>query len=260
MHNSPWFSAIERPKAAERRLFCLPHAGGGTAAFHRWKPLLPDTIELVTIKLPGREDRFEEAPYEDLDTLARKIAQEIEPLVVEPEQEGGCRYAIFGHSMGAAIAYRTIVHLARNNSPRPTVLFVSACRSPTAFRDDPPLHTLEDQAMLEGLINRYGATNGTDAQSSGELEMMRLMAKTIRADLKMLETYKHDDAPPIECDIFALGGTDDPQVTRGDLQRWQDLTAAKFSTRMFPGHHFYLRNQEKAVVKTVVSRFGSIAR
>ena len=204
-------------------------------------------MELVAVKLPGREDRFDESPRENLDKLAYQLSQEIEPSLEVP-------FAIFGHSMGAAIGYRLAVHLLRKQLPTPTCLFVSACRSPVTFRNDHPLHTLDDQRMLNGLLNRYGTADGTDPKASGELELMQIMANTIRADLKMLETYQHDNAPKLACDIFAMGGTDDPQVTRGELQRWRELTKAKFTVRIFPGHHFYLRKQESAVVKTILSR------
>ena len=33
--------------AAMIRLVCLPYAGGGTAPFHRWRPMMPADIELA---------------------------------------------------------------------------------------------------------------------------------------------------------------------------------------------------------------------
>ena len=247
MHRSAWFSTSRRPSAPRQRLFCLPHAGGGTAIYHRWKQQLPESVELVAVKLPGREDRLKEAPLDNLNELARQIAQEMESLADLP-------FSIFGHSMGAAIGYRVAVQLARRNLSQPHVLFVSSCRAPGSGPKEEPLHKRDDDAMLDGLLARYGSFSGGDPNNSGELQLMRLLAKTIRADLKMLETYEHDNPPPLDCEIVALGGTDDRQVSRAQLQGWQQLTSAKFAARIFPGHHFYLRSQEAAVVKTIVGR------
>ena len=74
---------------------------------------------------------------------------------------------------------------------------------------------MPDVEMIEQLVNRYGPRHET---SEDEMAIMKIMAKAIRADLKMLETFRHDDAPPLDCPIFALGGTEDPQVTRAKLQ------------------------------------------
>ena len=40
--------------AIRRRLFCLPFAGGGPAAFRFWPRELPSDIEVLAARLPGR--------------------------------------------------------------------------------------------------------------------------------------------------------------------------------------------------------------
>ena len=247
MTQNRWFSRSTRRDSPKLRLFCLPHAGGGTALYHRWKPFLPPSVELIALKLPGREDRLEEKPYEDLDQLAEALVGPLEPLIAVP-------FAIFGHSIGAAIGYRLAVALHRAALPAPHALIVSACRSPQLWRGTETLHTLPAAEMIEQLVNRFGFRHET---SEDEIAMMKIMAETIRADLKMLETFRYDDPPPLDCPIFALGGTEDPQVTRAQLQGWQSMTKRAFGVRIFPGGHFYLRDQERAVVQTVLSRLTS---
>ncbi len=210
-------------------------------------PFLPPSIELIALKLPGREDRLDEKPYEDLDQLADTLVGPLEPLFTEP-------FVIFGHSMGAAIGFRLAVTLRRASLPGPKALFVSACRSPESWLGTESLHTLPDAEMIEQLVNRFGPRQEI---SKDELAMMKIMAETIRADLKMLETFRHDDAPPLDCPIFALGGTEDLQVTRAKLQGWQRMTNRAFGVRFFPGGHFYLRDQQRAVIQTVLSRLTS---
>ncbi len=246
MTQNRWFSCSTRRKSPKLRLFCLPHAGGGTALYHRWTPFLPQSIELIALKLPGREDRLDEKPYEELDQLAGELVRPLEPLVAEP-------YAVFGHSLGAAIGYRLALALREASLPAPETLIVSACQSPELWRTAETLHTLPDAEMIAQLAYRFGPRQEA---SENELALMKIMAKTIRADLKMLETFRHDDAPPLDCPIFALGGTDDPQVTRAKLQGWQNMTNRAFGVRFFPGGHFYLRDQPRAVVQTILSRLA----
>ena len=42
-------------KHAKVRLVCLPHAGGGSVAYQAWAVDLAPDIEVVAIRLPGRE-------------------------------------------------------------------------------------------------------------------------------------------------------------------------------------------------------------
>ena len=95
MSQSPWImSRQERPKY---RLFCFPYAGGGAAAIYRtWQQGLPPEVEVCPILLPGRETRFTEPAYVQVEILVQKLSEEISPYLNVPFQ-------FFGHSMGALI-------------------------------------------------------------------------------------------------------------------------------------------------------------
>ena len=60
--STPWLTIVERRPNARIRLFCFPHAGGGTSAFRMWSEGLPSTVEVCPIQLPGREGRISEPP------------------------------------------------------------------------------------------------------------------------------------------------------------------------------------------------------
>ena len=68
-----WFPGVDA--AAARRLFCFPHAGGGAAA----GPVdgLPDW-GTVRVRLPGRESRLAEAPFERMAPLVTALADAID--------------------------------------------------------------------------------------------------------------------------------------------------------------------------------------
>ena len=57
----PWFHREGRgvPRA---RLLCLPPAGAGAQFFRGWSDALPDGVEVLALRLPGRESRLREAP------------------------------------------------------------------------------------------------------------------------------------------------------------------------------------------------------
>ena len=46
------------------RLFCVPYAGGGSGAYRLWPPDLPDWVEVVAVRLPGREASIDQEPLD----------------------------------------------------------------------------------------------------------------------------------------------------------------------------------------------------
>ncbi|MET8544820.1 thioesterase domain-containing protein, partial [Kitasatospora sp. NPDC004799] len=103
---------------ARLRLFCLPHAGGGAAAFRSWAQHLEPEVEVVPIRLPGRESRFRERPHDRLGDLLPPLLRDVAPLLDGP-------HAWFGHSMGAGIAFEVCRALRRHGRPEPPRLRVA---------------------------------------------------------------------------------------------------------------------------------------
>ena len=81
-------------------LLCLPCAGASATMYLRWRRLLPRWIEVVPVELPGRGQRLGEDFVEDFDSLVARLCA---------EQDAALRgnFALFGHSMGALLAWGT---------------------------------------------------------------------------------------------------------------------------------------------------------
>src|SRR5689334_10708959 len=130
---APW---IRRPRPvpdARVRLLCIPHAGGGPAFFARWIAELSPAAEVCLVHLPGRESRFGEPPVDDLDHIAARVATEANELNDRP-------LALFGHSMGAVLAYE----VAQRLLAEPVHLFASGSPPPHHPYADPPIAGLPD--------------------------------------------------------------------------------------------------------------------
>jgi surfactin synthase thioesterase subunit len=237
---SRWFSRPAPRPAARLRLFCLPYAGGGTAPFRPWVEHLPDDIELCLVQLPGRETRMREVPYTAVDDLVSDLTESLEPLLDRP-------FAVFGHSMGALIAFALTRRLADAGLP-PERLLVSARRAPHIPDLDAPLHQLPDAAFVVGLVRRY---NGIPKAILQDIDLLKLFLPTLRADLTMIETYRHTERPPLDVPISAFGGWEDTRATPADISGWRDLTRASFTLQMFPGGHFYINEQRTALLTAI---------
>src|SRR5262245_13516853 len=153
----PAFAFVQPTGAARLRLLCFPHAGGGTALYRSWAGALPPGVELGIALLPGREARLHEPPIDRMDTLVASLLKDIAPYLDRP-------YALFGHSLGALVAFELARALRAAGAPAPRALLVSANPAPQLVHDDPPIHDLPEPLFLEE-IRRYGGMPATVLQS-----------------------------------------------------------------------------------------------
>jgi medium-chain acyl-[acyl-carrier-protein] hydrolase len=238
MHTHPW---VVRTKPRPRlRLFCLPYAGGGAALFRLWADNLPAEVEVCPIFLPGRERRMREAPFKRLQPLVETLAHELQPFMDVP-------FAFFGHSMGALISFELIRHLRRNQLPGPVHLFASSFRAPQLPDRNPPLHQLSDAEIID-MLTRIGGTPQSILQHA---ELMKMLIPIMRADFELCETYVYTPEPPLDCPITAFGGEQDMLVSRQELEAWRTQTRGAFNVRMFQGDHFFLQNQQDALLQAL---------
>ena len=117
------FFTLRPNSPAEMRLLCFPSAGGGVAQLYSWFQGLPSSVELCPIQLPGREERRREPPFRRMDVLVADVADALEPALNIP-------YALFGHSLGALVAFELARELRRRRLPPPARLFVSSRGAP----------------------------------------------------------------------------------------------------------------------------------
>ncbi|WP_329083802.1 MULTISPECIES: thioesterase II family protein [unclassified Streptosporangium] len=230
--------AFPRP-GATTRLFCLAHAGGSANAYRAWSELLPASVELHATQLPGRADRFTEPLPDDMDALADEVTGSMLPLLDR-------RFALFGHSMGATLAYEVTRRLeARGIAP--AQLFVSGARAPHDPRDRPAISEYDDDRFVAELA-RLG---GTEVEILSHRAMRELVLPYVRADFRLVEAYRHRPGPPLHTPISALVGDADPVVTPVQAKSWEALTSSGFSLTVFPGDHFYLQPRRAPVVEEI---------
>ncbi|WP_416968201.1 thioesterase II family protein [Streptomyces sp. 4F14] len=218
------------------RLFCFPHAGAGSGAYRAWIPALAPGIDVRPVELPGRDGRWAEPPRTSVSELAHGCAADaLDALGTEAQPRP---YALFGHSLGAVVAYETARVLLRRGRP-PALLVVSGSEPPHRLTAPArPCHRLPDDAFL-GEVVRLG---GTPAGIREERELLRVLLPALRADFTAAETYRHrPDGLPLPVPIAVYAGADDQTLVQRRLDDWGQLTRfPAVRHRRFPGTHFYL--------------------
>ncbi len=239
--NNPWFSSFSKGGASPRfRLFCFPFAGGGAAFYRTWPNELPEGIEVLAVRPPGRETRLREQPHTRMTTLVEAVAEALRPRLDLP-------FAFFGHSMGGLLAYELACHLRGLGLPQPVHLFVSGYRAPHRPAHHPPVH----QAGTPAILNRMRSLNGTPAAFFENEELVQMMIPGIRADFSVLETYVFRPAEALDRPISAFGGYQDSEASEADIAAWQSYSSHSFTKRMLPGGHFFIASRQTDVLRWV---------
>jgi medium-chain acyl-[acyl-carrier-protein] hydrolase len=239
--NNQWLSCYKPNPKAKLRLFCFPYAGGGSSIFRTWAGELPTWTEICPVQLPGRENRIQEKPFKEMEQIVTATVTALAPYFDLP-------FMFFGHSMGALIAYEIACYLRKHNNLMPKHLFVSGRFAPH-IPDLERLHLLPDKEFKEEI----GKYNGTPSAVLENGEIMQLIMPILRADFSVCETYLYNAREPLECPISAFTGKDDHMVDQEGLYAWQQHTTSKFRVEIFPGDHFFLRNFQRDLLKSIVA-------
>lgn len=229
------FLPAHPPSPARLRLFCFPHAGGGTALFDAWPAAFPAGVEVCPVYLPGRERRIWERPLAQLLPLVEMLANDLLPWLNIP-------FAFFGHSMGALVGFELARHLRQIQGPQPIHLFVSACRPPHLPRGAHLIHHLSRQEFIEEL-RRLGIA----AEVLHNAELLELVLPMLYADIAACETYVYQAKEPLGCSITAFGGTQDRSVE--PLSAWSIHTRQTCSCVLLPGDHFYVQSAQPLLLR-----------
>ncbi|MCX4696218.1 thioesterase II family protein [Streptomyces sp. NBC_01408] len=226
-------------------LLVLPHAGGNAHAYSEWRSHLPADVRLLIGQYPGRGARFAE-------DLPRDIADLAGPVVAALPAGSTDDLVVLGHSMGSLVAFEVVRALeAAGRAPR--ALIASACRAP--FLANPcAVHPerLSDDALVAAIKER----GGTDDGILDEPELREIILPAIRADFAIDDVYRcEESAARVTCPVTVIGGDADPVAPAASLDRWAQITDARFSSYVLPGGHFYFQRQLPeffAVVASVV--------
>jgi medium-chain acyl-[acyl-carrier-protein] hydrolase len=232
---------VYEPSARARlRLYCFPYAGGGASVFRGWSQGLPAEVEVCAVQLPGREDRIHEPGFSATSTLVDKLMEVVAPSLQPP-------FALFGHSMGAVIAFEFARRLRHERLTPPAHLFASGRVGPHIPDPDPPIHHLPDAEFIEEL-RRLG---GTPEEVLSNDDLIQILMQGLRADFTLSERYTYSPGEPLGCPISACGGLLDRHVTREHLESWRQHTSASFAMRVFRGDHFYIHGERGPLLQWI---------
>jgi surfactin synthase thioesterase subunit len=211
-------------------VLCFPFAGAGASAFRRCQEYPSERVRVVPVQLPGREELFGEQPY----TCVGDAVDGLLPGVLE--RLGGDRtVALFGHSLGAVLAYETAHRLAQLDGLTVGQLFVSGSPGPWTRRERRATG-LTDGEFLDRVREFAGYTHPALVHP----ELREMLMPTLRADVAMHEDYLAPSGKRLDVPVTSIRGGADELVSAEQAAEWAAATSREFRQVELPGSHMYL--------------------
>jgi pyochelin biosynthesis protein PchC len=218
------------------KVVCLPHAGGSAGFFRDWSA---PGVDVLGVQYPGRGDRIAEPCAASVSELARAIAAVI------------CRtwaVVLFGHSLGAILAFEAASLLEHPYGATPVHLVVSGRKAPDELGSG-VVHGLSDDELVEEIVRLGGA----DGVLLRDPDARSVFLPQICEDFRIADTYVHRAGPPLSCPVKAVIDADDTEVTPEQAQRWSHHTTGSFAQHVLLGGHFYLMPEKDSVLDIVTA-------
>lgn len=236
-----WVRRYHPAPVAPKQLVCFPHAGGSASFYFPVARALSPAVDVLAVQYPGRQDRRREPCIEEIPAMADAVTEALRPAIDRP-------VALFGHSMGAVIAFEVATRLEQARTTPLVALFVSGRRAPSRFREE-TVHLHGDDVLLADVA----ALSGTNTQVMEDEELVRMVLPAIRSDYRAAETYRWAGGGPLVAPIHAHVGDTDTRAEVPDVRAWAEHTSGEFTLTTYPGGHFYLNDYSDQLVAAIAA-------
>jgi medium-chain acyl-[acyl-carrier-protein] hydrolase len=236
--STTWFERVSHTSVPSFRLFCLPYAGGSPDVYRSWRKWLAPQLDICLVHLPGHGRNLGQQGFRRLVPLVQELADRMDCGTDLP-------FAIYGHSMGALIAFELASELLRRGCKMPQLLLVSGRRAPHC----PSVYRQTFDLPDEEFLSELRRLNGTPAEVLDNPELIKLFIDVIRDDFELVDTYEYQPGERLPCPICVYGGIDDEDVSIESNEAWQEHTSVSCKVRMFQGDHFFIRKPSPTFIE-----------
>lgn len=223
------------------KLFCLPYAGGSAQSIYScWIDKLEPHVSLNVIELKGRGGRYSEGSYKDINEAVDDIINHMVKSNINED------YCIFGHSMGALLAYEVYKKIDQLNLNKPKHLFLSGHAAPHIKNKYEINYTLDDETFIKE-VNNLG---GIPYELTKNRDALMFFVKIIKEDFRIINQYKHKKGNIIECEISVFFGSNE-LINLNDVFMWESYTKEKISFYKIEGNHFFIHSQKDLIINLI---------
>ncbi|MER8188481.1 thioesterase domain-containing protein [Kitasatospora sp. NPDC094015] len=235
------YTTFRQPLLGDRRLICLPHAGGSANDYRHWAGAVPG-VDVIAARLPGRDSRFAEPAATEFEPLVDHLLAELTPYLGTP-------YALFGHSMGGLLGYELGRRLeAAGHGPE--LVIAAGTAAPAELSGPHPSGApADDLPSDEVLLDELRRDRAAPPEVLADAELMALLLPVLRADLAVVASYRDDPArPPLRAPLRLYHGRDEVPDPDRLVAGWAPSVTGTPRAHGFPGGHFFVRTASDEVL------------
>lgn len=216
------------------KLICFPHAGGFSFYYNFLKEL--ENIEkkdILLFEYSGRGTKIKEPREKGIIEISKKAALEIASWVAKDE------YIIFGHSMGAFVAYETEAILEKSYCMKAQCLIISGQYPPIYFNSEHYFFKSRTQ------LNKYLLKLTKFPKEIKEnRQIYEILFKQCRDDILMLQHYS-PTLTKLKAKAVVICGDNDIEINETEkLILWSENFEKLIEVKIFSGSHFYMKEKK----------------
>ena len=209
-------------------MVCLPYAGGSSIIYYRWIEQLKDVCEIIPVDYPGHGKKVTQAFATSYYEMLLDIYEDIIEKVKDKE------FVIFGHSMGAYVAFDLCKIFIRNFQTIPEFIILSSANDP-GHRIKLSYATQKGDELDWKSIANLG---GTPKEILLNEEYRKYFEPIFLNDFRILDSIS-EVSSPIQVSIYVCWGDHDPIITESGVFGWKELSGCNVEMKKFVGGHFY---------------------
>lgn len=218
------------------KLFCLPYAGGSASIYLKWaKSMSNSDIDLIPIEYKGHGIRMDEEFYENFSDMIEDVYQ-----IISDEIANMDTYMIYGHSMGAYVAFEVASLLEQRRNCYALHVFLSGREAPCYWgKNKKVISNLSEEKFLSEIVN-YG---GMESSYLKDKEVLDIILPIIRNDFRIIESMNKDqEYRALNSPLSIMNGKSDSCLSEERVKEWKRFSAFVCNIRYYDGGHFYIND------------------
>lgn len=211
------------------QMFCIPYAGGSSIVYSSWKDKVRSDIEVIPLEYSGHGRRIMEALYLNMNEVAEDMCK-----IIEDNIRG--EYVIYGHSMGAFVAFETAYKLSKKDCIQPQKIMIAGVRPPHLLYKDKKYTKLLKNDFMKAI---YDMGEIPEEIYENE-ESYELYYEILFNDFKIIEEYRHDNnCGLLKIPMIILTGDNDKEAPEACLAEWANYAGSYSCLKVLQGNHFF---------------------
>lgn len=222
-------------------LFCFHHAGGTAATYRPWVIKPNESAVIMCVELPGKGTRRGEKMALDF----KEILPELSSNITDVSRNR--KIVLYGHSMGAAMAFYTAHYMWKNLNRKCEKIIVAGRQAPNRENPYEFKTYMDDNALVDELV-RYEATPKEVLKNN---ELLHVILPGLRQDYILNESLVYH-GELLDIPIVAHAGKQDYEANAEIMNLWQNVTTGEFHLASFEGSHFFVTDSGYAYRDIVI--------